>query len=181
VDPVGNCEDRCYLSSADPQYREVTDCAANADCRVVAACLHAAFPDTPVTGVSRVVLLSTGGLAASPDAGALGGCSPDAGSQLSFARAFVEEWGARQYSEQVACELPLRQSFENVPAARAVRVGFQIAQDGACAEYATAVDIAAGQDPLSVTLNLDAAPSQCAPDQPAAAEGGAPDGGGIDP
>lgn len=173
VDPVSSCQDRCKLSSDLPQYTEIQDCSGEKTCADVAKCLHAAYQNTPITGTSRVVLLTSGTpLLGSADAGAVAFCGTDGGSPVAFANGFMEYWGARQYAGPVDCDLPLRQAFENVPANIGVHMGFQISQGTSCLEYAVQNDVTAGQDPLKVIIDFDAEAAQCAPMNPVAPDAG---------
>lgn len=185
-----DCESRCGLSASQPIYPQIHDCyqASNngAACGVFAACLHGDFPDSPVTGVSRVELrgyVGPPGRAAQPaacgntllpasgdvppDAGPLSGCMQDAGPQVSFVRGFVDEWGARQYSDTVTCGTPIIAVFENVPANDdGVQMGLQISQGSVCVEYDVTNPVAADCDDLDVLVNLANPPVACRPDRP---------------
>jgi hypothetical protein len=155
--------------------------------------LHGNFPLTPITGLSRVEVngyvnadamppkagcndtsVPVSSTSASNDA-TVSGCFPnDAGQEVSFVRAFVDEWGTRQYSNTTSCQLPLVVVFENVPADKHVQMGFQITKGSTCQEYVATESVQAGCNAFSVAIDLaNPTAPQCLSDKPV--EAGAAD------
>ena len=164
-DPESDCVARCRFSTDLVDQTQIVQCAGEA-CPQMAACLHSDYPNSPVTGTSRVELVGDfdGG-----DGGLQSECAADAGAGVAFVRGFVDVWGARSYSPDQPCAMPLQVYFQDVPAGPAVTMGFQITQAAACSEYALVRQVNAGIDPLAVHLNLAGPSSSCVPDAPAEA------------
>jgi hypothetical protein len=160
-DLVGSCESRCNLSSDPGPFTQIDDCwnqagSAQDECLLLALCLHASFPATPITGVARVTLNADAPDASDDDddSGAITGCRADAGANTTFAQAFVDEWGVRRPSTSRACSFPLLFVFEDVPAGPSVAMGVQLTVAGVCSEYDVEVPVNASAD-LLVPVPLD--------------------------
>lgn len=172
-----NCQARCEATSkTDPSFQRVDDCwhDANADtsgkaraCGDFGLCLHDRLPDVPITGLSnlRVVLEAchTAGTSecSSVQSAAVGqDCVPvckleNPAADTPRMRFFLEESGARRYSEQRLCADPFSAGFENVPAATSTKVGVEVVTDLGCSEASIAVSVKAGFENCTVFVPRD--------------------------